>query len=529
VRDAPGLRQWHSPAAAPDVSKFAASQHFGFSSAETSSSLRDKSKVMARANERRQLAASSKRGQQRRGSTGEITGNNSSLEAGVTDAGFYGTLSSAVESPGKFFRETAHWLEASEDTDPVRVLACCVDDFKARKLKGPFVLVWLLLQAVGIMYQYSLLGEVSQHLSDYEDVLARYCGPEHQRLGVCLGPSWNLSYSEMLTFPPMQASDEGSDFDFVIPSDQPFEFQTKSKPSTFLVGVEPQKAHAQAQWRVTIASKSSSGSLNPMWGNGQKFSVVTSKVCDYQDSCVWSGSVSLKSKFSDAAQIHLYVVDSCIEHLEQIHAQEQCSFEKSWQNFNERHNGEHHSVLMNTQRACSFFLLVSVSSFVLMLYRFWFYIEGGKLLSRLIAFKFVVQDFPQQLCVVAYLYGWYASNGLRCQMCLFHPDHCDDEHPLHSSNFLMCTFTLLSAVSNQLLLQPKAKRYDEEEECCLWCTRGVFFSMSVLPFSTAIFFLSGPLLHLRSSVVYVVAGIPTLVGWGTLLCVPMFTLCDDEF
>merc|ERR1711904_298924 len=117
------------------------------------------------------------------------------------------------------------------------------------------------------------------------------------------------------------------------------------------------------------------------------------------------------------------------------------------------------------------FLVVSIVTFLVTGHRFYFYVESGKLLSRVIAVKFLAQDFPQQLCIVAYLYGWYAENGLRCQMCLFHPQHCDDEHPLHFANLLVCIFTLLSACSNQLLLQAKSKKCDEEEECFLACAR----------------------------------------------------------
>lgn len=174
------------------------------------------------------------------------------------------------------------------------------------------------------------------------------------------------------------------------------------------------------------------------------------------------------------------------------------------------------------------FLLVSLLSVGAMLHRFFFYVEGGKLLNRIMALKFLLQDFPQQMCIVAYLYAWYANNGLRCQMCLFHPLHCDAQHPLHWNNLMLCIFTLLSATSNQLLLQAKVKKYDEEEECFLWCMRGSLFSISILPFTTGLFFLSSSLLHLRSAFVYILSGVPSLIGWATLFCVPVFTCCDDD-
>eukprot|EP00438_Fugacium_kawagutii_P027937 Skav234350 [mRNA] locus=scaffold1274:72879:75718:+ [translate_table: standard] len=152
----------------------------------------------------------------------------------------------------------------------------------------------------------------------------------------------------------------------------------------------------------------------------------------------------------------------------------------------------------------------------------------------LIVLKFVVQDFPQQMCIAAYLYAWYADNGLRCQMCLFHPSHCDEQYPLHLTNLLVCLFTLLSAVANQLLLQAKLKRgYDSEDECVLCFFRFVMVSVSILPFSTAMCFLSAVLLHLKSVAIYFMSAIPTILGWGTLLCahgsVPLFVCCDEEF
>jgi hypothetical protein len=112
----------------------------------------------------------------------------------------------------------------------------------------------------------------------------------------------------------------------------------------------------------------------------------------------------------------------------------QCSVEGSWQNFNERRNGRYHRILALTHRATAFLICVSIACFSLVLYRFCFFVESGKLLSRIIAVKSFVQDLPLQLCIVLYLYGWYAPSGLRCQLCFFDPTFCDNEHPLHFSN-----------------------------------------------------------------------------------------------
>jgi hypothetical protein len=400
-------------------------------------------------------------------------------------------------------------------------------------LKAPLVFLWLVLQALGLLFQFALYREISEHLSNYEATLAVFCNPEHQRNGICLGPNWNLTYSDVLTFPPMQGEDRQSDFDFVIPADRSFAFKTNSRPPTFLLGIEPQPPHSKAHWKVAVGGHDPSRNVGNQgidvvpatYGLGNRYKVVIGPVTA---SGSWTASMQLKSQYSDSTSIRVYVVDSKIQHLDDVHKQPQCSFEGSWQNFNERHNGEHHKVLTNTQTATGFFLAVSLVTFLVTGHRFYFYVESGKLLSRVIAFKFLAQDFPQQLCIVAYLYGWYAENGLRCQMCLFHPQHCDDEHPLHFANMLVCIFTLLSASSNQLLLQAKSRKYDEEEECFLVCARGAIFSVSVVPFSTGLLCLSSSLLHLRSFLVYLMSGLLTLTGWTTLLCVPMFTICEDE-
>merc|ERR1719281_1077486 len=105
--------------------------------------------------------------------------------------------------------------------------------------------------------------------------------------------------------------------------------------------------------------------------------------------------MTLKSKLDGEAHIHVYVVDSKLQHLDAIHEQKQCSFEKSWENFNQKRSGTHQTVLLHTQRATAFFLFVSVCTFALLLRRFLFYVEGGRLLSRVVAFKFVLQDLPQ--------------------------------------------------------------------------------------------------------------------------------------
>lgn len=397
---------------------------------------------------------------------------------------------------------------------------------------------------MGVLFQASMLMEIWQHLVDFEGTLQANCGPQHMQGGVCLGPAWNLSYSGVVTFPATAAQDgDSADFDMIIPADRTFNFETRSQPATFLVGVEPLPPHASAGWKLDLRETrgpepgypfaSGAGVPAPpieLRGHGKKYMVQTSRRTG-QQPCRWAGSMNLNSKYSEVASVHTYVVDSRIAHLEDIHNQHQCSFEQSWQNFSERQNGQHHRVLSFTWHATAFFMFVSLCCTGVMIRRFFYYVEGGKLLSRLIAAKFIMQDVPQQLCIVAYMYGWFAPNGLRCQMCLFHPQHCDQQYPLHWSNLMLCLFTMLSACANQLLLQVKSphKEYDEEEECFQCAVRFALLAVSTLPFSTAMLVLSHSLLGVRSILVFFLVGLPCVIGWSALVCLPMAAACDDDF
>jgi len=370
-----------------------------------------------------------------------------------------------------------------------------------------------------------MLGEIGLHLEAYEATLAQHCGPEHESHGICLGEAWEMLYSDTLEFPASLDVGDGEDYDFVIPADKTFRFTTKSHPPTFLVGVEPLEPHACARWQLSFTDHE--GEQRPFTQSCKDYTVVEKR--SESVSSDFQGAIVMKSKYDTPTQFHVFVVDSKIGHLSQIRGQEQCSFEKSWKNFNERHNGQHHGVLVWTWRLAASFLVISLAALVLMARRFLLYVEGGKLLSRLIIAKFLVQDFPQQLCIVAYIYGWYADNGLRCQMCLFHPDHCDDEYPLHWGNLMLCLFTLLSASANQLILQVKPSRhYDEDAEFFACLFRFSLISVSTLPFSTGMLVMSSAVLHLRSPLVFMVCGLPCLLGWSMLLCLPMGVICDED-
>jgi len=460
----------------------------------------------------------------------------------------YGSVSdwasTLAQDPEKALRQTAHWLETSEDTDPAHWMSWCCDDFRPRKIKAPLVLGWLVLQVIGLLFQVLLMNEISRHLGDFENTLAVHCGPEHLKTDICLGPTWNLSFSGTLSFPQSDTVEDKAGFDFVIPADRSFRFETRSEPATFLVAVQPKQ---KVSWKLNVAEDSSRAG-GQFWyprgrltedkirASGTRYKVLSERSYygnsgnNNPQTNYWIGSMVLESSSTGPTDIYIYVVDSRIQHLEDIHNQTQCSFEDSWVNFNYRHNGQHHRVLQFTYYFIVCFLLLSCSLTGFVLYRFYFYVESGKLLSRTIGLKFILNDWPQQVCIVAYIYGWYAKNGLRCQMCLFHPMHCDPETPLHWTNFLVCVFTVLSASSNQLLLQAKVrKRYDEEDECCNACFRILLFSISALPFTTAIYLF--PFWFPKGShmiLTLIMAGIPMVVGWFGVLCGPMLAVCGED-
>jgi len=218
-----------------------------------------------------------------------------------------------------------------------------------------------------------------------------------------------------------------------------------------------------------------------------------------------------------------------MEHLQEVHKQKQCSFERSWVNFSAKHDGVHHTVLVYTQLAIKLCLLTSSVLVVMILFRVCAKKASGDLLGRVIGLKFIGHDFPQQICIVAYLYGWYAKNGLRCQMCLFHPLHCEAQGPLHWTNFLACLFTGLSAVSNQLLIKAKAQGIEELDEVFLFVFRFALFSASILPFTTATY-LSPFWFHYEHFVVMLfMAAIPMMMGWLTVCCGWLLVVFKDEF
>merc|ERR1712192_164146 len=109
--------------------------------------------------------------------------------------------------------------------------------------------------------------------------------------------------------------------------------------------------------------------------------------------------------------------------------------------------------------------------------------------------KYFIMDIPQQICIILYLLGWYEAEGLRCQLCLFHPEHCGEEHPFRWVNMLAIACCLGSCISNQFLVrQADLKVYTEDDMCWYYTFRIGGVCLSILPFTTGIFWASSALL-----------------------------------
>ncbi|CAK0821193.1 unnamed protein product [Prorocentrum cordatum] len=374
---------------------------------------------------------------------------------------------------------------------------------------------------------------MGQHMEDFGRALAENCrrdaGAGAGAGPGCVGTGWNLSAAEVLRFPRSAGSAaeiDGAGFDFVVSAERPFgPFETRSRPPTFLLVVEPRPPHEHVGWTATLRP-SKSPSSRVVSGRGRADKVVVGR---RQGSAAvsWTGRMRLETGVSAEAEVRVSVVDSRVEHLQEIHKQRQCSFEKSWEAFSMRKGGEHLVVLQRTRYAVASFLLFSICLMATVLHRLCSRRHSGSLLKRAIMLKFVAQDFPQQICIVAYLYSWYAKNGLRCQMCLFNPLHCETQQPLHWSNFLLCLVTALSAVSNQLLIQAKVFQ-DILDDCFVIVFRVALLSFSVLPFSTAVY-LSPLCFHYDHMLVLLLSAVlPFVLGWMTVCCGWMFVVFRDE-
>eukprot|EP00438_Fugacium_kawagutii_P021303 Skav206974 [mRNA] locus=scaffold1394:16408:19084:- [translate_table: standard] len=145
----------------------------------------------------------------------------------------------------------------------------------------------------------------------------------------------------------------------------------------------------------------------------------------------------------------------------------------------------------------------------------------GNHFQTVILIKLLVMDLPQQaggerleVCIVLYLLGWYEADGLRCQLCLFHPQHCEDEHPFRLANSATSHRgdIRVTEVTNQIIIGPAKRSIDDV--CGQWTIRMLSTStqVSILPFTTGVYWATSALLSLPVLMKAFVF-LPCVFGW----------------
>jgi len=413
--------------------------------------------------------------------------------------------------------------------------------FVMRELGGSSIRVWMILQIVGVAFTISLWWEVSGHLASYEAIVRRECGNKaHTVHGVCAGPMWNVTSWQEVELPM------GHHY-----SSRSLEFVTHSNPPTFLVEITPLTASSRIPENIEDATTASTrwtlevGRMDPpQAGNSYSRSFSGQHAMTMEDlsreakqtmsekgRLVWRASISARLRKETSRRFLFFVEDAAMPHLDSIH-NSQCAFARSWKAFNETHQGHSHRALTRCQFLLSIFIILGGGAVYL--------VQkeclsggaklGGKRFHAIVLGKFIVQDIPQQVCIVLYVLGWYEAAGLRCQMCLFDPQHCTPEHPFHFSNAVAFLCVLLSSMSNQLLVRPVLKKeYSEDDICAQYAVRIGSLCVATLPFSTGICWASSSVLSM-SLLLHVLIALPCAVGWLTFLsciCVPIVSFCDE--
>eukprot|EP00927_Polykrikos_kofoidii_P035986 TRINITY_DN30449_c0_g1_i1.p1 TRINITY_DN30449_c0_g1~~TRINITY_DN30449_c0_g1_i1.p1 ORF type:complete len:583 (-),score=82.00 TRINITY_DN30449_c0_g1_i1:302-1951(-) len=260
----------------------------------------------------------------------------------------------------------------------------------------------------------------------------------------------------------------------------------------------------------------------------EDMSPEASQTMGSRGSVTWRATLVNRGYTSRKSRFLVFVEDSTVPHLESIRSNSRCSFTRSWKAFIQQRQGRSHENLIGCRVLLGFFLPVGAVAILIV-----FFLSSGDpkrdccdgyTFHTVVIMKFILMDLPQQICIVLYLLGWYEAEGLRCQLCLFHPGHCEEEHPFGFPNSLAIACTLMSSISNQLLVRPAWKRFDKEEDAGAHCRmRFAVACMSTLPFTTGAYWASSTVLS-TPVLVQVIVFLPCMVGWltammsGILLC-----------
>lgn len=422
--------------------------------------------------------------------------------------------------------------------------------FTLREITPQAAKLWLLLQVVGLLFEFNLWREVSSHLADFEDVVARECASQHQFHGVCAGASWNTSIFEDFTLSGHQSHS--------------FSFWTQSKPPTFLVAVhpvssrplgtagkeppEPWEDHEAStlHWSIEVQRLRPAATLPAMRFARGGQQVITAEdlsheAAAYAGHVQWQGIVQSLGIYRRNVRFVAFVEDAVGEQLVAVHQHPACSFSTSWKAFNQQHQGQSHRALSRCQWMLGLFLLLGAGSVYLVHQELEKnranaeYLAESRPMSQrfhaVVLAKFILQDVPQQVCFVLYIFGWYEAGGLRCQLCLFDAKHCSEEDAFHFSNIVTAACILASSVANQLLIRPvRKRRYSEDDVCMqLWIRVGGTCVAS-MPFTTGLCLSSRSLVS-EPALVHLLFAIPCLLGWLSIsgfCCLGLLIACDDE-
>mmetsp|Transcript_22306 Transcript_22306/g.51053 ORF Transcript_22306/g.51053 Transcript_22306/m.51053 type:complete len:453 (+) Transcript_22306:137-1495(+) len=412
--------------------------------------------------------------------------------------------------------------------------------FAVRDLSASSIRWWLILQLISILFTVSLWWEVSGHLARYDELVRQECSNKGRSVhGICAGPMWNVSLWQELDLPSTHHYASRS-----------LEFQTHSNPPTFLVEVTPVSLSGHVEVEVEDSSIASTRftldltRVDPPQANAHYSRILSGQhavtledlsqeaqhTMQTKGRLVWRASISARMRSGISPRFVFFVEDAGMSHLSDIH-NGACEFGKAWRSFNEAHQGHNHRMLTRCQSLLSIFIVIGGAAVYVV------YTEcteetrrvGGRRFHMIVLGKFMLQDFPQQACIVLYILGWYEASGLKCQMCLFDPQHCSDEHPFHFSNAVACLCVLLSSISNQLLVKPVLKKeYPEDDVWLRGFLRLGGLCLATLPFSTGICYASPSVLPM-SVASHVLFALPCAIGWlafSVCVCIPATTCCD---
>ncbi|KAF4734646.1 hypothetical protein FOZ63_021471 [Perkinsus olseni] len=317
-----------------------------------------------------------------------------------------------------------------------------------------------------------------------------------------------------------------------------------------LAGVRPLgRCKGGVRWRLLIFDEARQFEETHTGAGSQSFVVSTTRAA----ASKWKVEFSLLKGVdqlgeSELCEIEIFAVDNQQPHLPRIHdkfagSNGQCELAGTWLRLADRHDlgWAHFAVTGINNLLWLSALLVGAVSYLVYTRGVSNTLAKVDYFSAAVLVKSFIIDISMQMLLVSYIYYWYGRNGLQCQMCLFHPIHCEnfDADPMHGTLRYIIIVVTVSALMPQLLIRQKAfnrnARYvgadDELDHHCMGgFTRIGLASLLLLPFTTG-FLILGPLIFIRGSGVtgglYMLLAIPVVCGWSLLLCIPTLAICDD--